>query len=56
MKAIADVILSIIVVSCPIIWVVSLARWDGKCPCDKSKCNECFFPCCNHDEERNNHD
>lgn len=26
-----------------VIWIISLAKWDGKCHCDKSCCTNCPY-------------
>lgn len=34
-----------------VIWIHSLVNWDGSCPCDKTQCESCPFPCEEHQKE-----
>ena len=34
------------------VWIVSLAKWDGKVHCDKSRCEDCpYYPDCKYAKE-----
>lgn len=40
---VANLLLAVLMLVLPVIWIVSLAKWDGKCPCDKTLCKDCPY-------------
>lgn len=47
---IANLLTIVIGIGVTVIWIVSLASWDGKKHCDKD-CDNCPFPPCDEDKE-----
>lgn len=33
----------IAVIAAPVIWIVALCKWDGKCPCEPEDCEDCPY-------------
>lgn len=46
----ANLLLAVLMIVLPVIWIVSLAKWDGKCPCDKTLCKDCpYYGTCKYE-------
>lgn len=55
-EAIANAALGVMALAAFVFWIYSLVNWDGSCPCDKSQCESCPFPCEEHQKRRRNKD
>lgn len=55
LEAIANVVMVVLLIAIFVIWIVSVARWDGKKPCTPGKdCESCPFPPC-EDKKKEEH-
>lgn len=52
LEAIANLILAGLIIVLPIIWIIALVKWDGKCHCDKGECDNCPYQGgCEHEKQ-----
>ncbi len=43
MDEIMDFVLLVLIIVCYAVWIVSLAKYDGKCPCEPKDCKNCVY-------------
>lgn len=43
LNSIANLLLAVAIIAALVAWIVGLAQWDGKCPCDPKECEDCPY-------------